>query len=339
MKKIVVTGAAGGLGLALCEHLSSLRKYAIRGCVAPWDSKERVAELRQYVSEVIVGNITKEPDVQRALQGMNVLVNCAAALADKHDKNVQFQVNVRANELLLRSAKRYGLEKMIVISTAGVATSLGQGVDNETSPFRKHLHNYHIWSKIENEKMLARVSKEINYYCIILRPASIYGPHMTFRWGEIIEYVKKGTMRVFNDPISRYPLIHERDLVRAIELSIEKIGPLKANEVMIISSDEPTSLHSIVNFIATEMKVLLPRRLPYWAVLAASYIIVCIPMSLRSKQLQLISPWSVREYRQGHAYVTEKAKKLIGFTAEVRFEEAMREILKIYREKGISHWS
>ena len=339
MKKIVVVGAAGGLGLTLCEQLARSKRYIIRGCVAPWERNKRVEELRSYVSEVFVGDVTKKSDVDLMLRGMDIAVNCAAALADKHEKEVQYLVNVRGNDFLIRAAKHFGLQKMVVISTAGVATGLGQGVpDDENSPFRRYLHNYHIWSKIENEKNLAKVSREINFPCIILRPASIYGPHMTFRWGEIISYIKNGTMKVFDHPDSRYPLIHERDLARAVELSIERIGSLRTNEIMIISSDEPTSLSSIVNFIAQEIKAPLPPRLPYWAVLAASYVIALVPMRLRPKQFQLISPWSVREYRQGHAYVTDKAKRLLGFAAEVPFQEGMREVLRNYNEKGISHW-
>jgi len=329
MKKIVVLGAAGGLGLALCQYLSGLKKYKIRGSIAPWDDKRRVIELKQYIDDLVIGDITREDNVRQMLAGMETAVNCAAVLPGQGDRERQFLVNVQANEIIMRTARALGLKQMIFISTAGVASWGREKIGDETASFREAPNN-HVLSKIKNEKNLELVSREINYYCLILRPVSIYGPHMTFRWREIIEYIVQGRFIVFDHPRARYPLIHERDLARAIELALVKIGKLTANEVIIVSSEEPTTLGGIVDFMARELKVLPPRRWPYWLILLGSYFIDLLPAALKPKPWQLINPRSVREYRSGHLYDTQKAKKLLGFTAEIKFEEGMREALKLY---------
>ncbi|MBI1975247.1 MAG: NAD(P)-dependent oxidoreductase [Parcubacteria group bacterium] len=329
MKDISVLGAAGGVGVALCQHLSREGAYHIRALVAPWDKKERVEELRQLGAEIVVGDIRNTPDLEKIMSGAYAVVNAAAILPDGGDKKLQYEVNVLANERILRLAKSSGVAKMVFISTAGVASNIGRGKEDESAPYRAP-QNVHVWSKVENEKMLDRLSKEIGYYGIILRPASIYGPHMTFRWPEIIRYVQTEKMVVVNRGKCPYPLIHERDLARAIVLAIEKGVPSGKNEKIIVSSDEPLTIGDIANFIADSYGVRRPKSYPFLPVLLASYVLRLVPTQLKPSRFRLVTPQTVREYAHGHAYDTAKAKKLLGFQAEIKFADGMKEVLNGY---------
>src|SRR3989338_3716511 len=213
MNMISILGAAGCAGMALSEYLVKTGNYALRAFVAPLDDRERVRRLQELDIEISEGNITRPEDISRAVEGAWAVVNCVAVLPGDGDKRIQYEVNVRAAENILRFSKQAGVIRLVHISTAGVASHGGGAAEDESASYRQP-QTIHVWSKIEAEKTLDKVSREIKYYCVIIRPASIYGPHMRFRWQELFEYARKGKMVMFDGGKGPFGLIHDGDLAR-----------------------------------------------------------------------------------------------------------------------------
>lgn len=330
MKTVVILGAAGGVGMALSEYLSATGQYTLRGLVAPWDNEANVDHLRSLGIEIRVGNVTNEGDVKNVLQGVWGVVNCAAMLPERGDARLQHEVNGVAPGMILRVAHQLGLEKKIFISTAGVASHGGTAPEDETAPYRTP-QNPHVASKIEGEQTLDAVGGEIADYAFILRPASIYGIRVAFRWPEIIRMVRAGRMAVFGDGRAPYPLIHERDLARAIGLALAYPARLVRNEKIIVSSDEALTLAGIVDYIADYFRVRHPIRIPFGLAYAASWFLRAVPRSMKPNVIRNLTPLAVKEYIDGHAYRTEKAKQLLGFEATITFKDGMDEMLAYYK--------
>lgn len=332
MKTIAILGAAGGVGTALARHCARSTPYHITALAAPWDSEERRVALRRLGIKLFVGDIRNTNDLQQCMARAHAVVNCAAMLPGNEDKKAQYDINVRANERILRLAKSIGTEKIVFLSTAGVATHHHR-VNDERAPYRKP-PNAHVWSKIECERMLDRVAQEIRRPCVILRPVSIYGPSMMFRWPETIRYVKNGNMALIGAGTARYPLIYEDDLARAIVCAIEtdRLHSVAQNEKIIISADEPTTVGDITRLLARFLGAPPPKHRPYALALLASYCATAIPRRIKSERLKLLTPHTVKEYAFGHRYDTEKAKKLLGFSARVPLYDGIQHMLAAYGE-------
>lgn len=331
MQNVLVTGGAGGVGLSVCLCLVR-REYRVTALVAPWDPPERVKELGRHHVAVYTGDVRDADGIAVAFQGQNALVHTAARLPEGGVGNrpAQYAVNVEGTRNVLRLARRHGLQRAVHISTAGVASHQEEGSagDGETAPYRNP-QNAHVWSKIEAEKFIDVFSAEDHFPVLVLRPVSIYGKGMLFRWPELFELIRRRRMRLIGDGNSPYPLVHVEDLARAVLLGLE-LPNLSKTEKVIIDSEEPLTFRAIVSFIAGYFGVPEPSSIPYPLARAAACMLAAVPDFLKPPALRLVTPLSVREYRYGHGYVTDKAKTFLGFRSELGFREGMGEMLDAY---------
>ncbi len=336
-KNILVTGGAGGVGLRTCLTLAK-NGNRVTALIAPWDEESRIAVLKQNGIETVVGDVCDLEPSRGAFMGKDAVVHTAAFLPENEDflnKDAQWRVNVGGTENVIRMAHACAIPRAVFISSAGVASHYEKKTKagDETFPYRDP-QNAHVWSKIESEKMLDRVSAELSYPVIIIRPATIYGVGMRFRWPDVFSLTKKGAMKMVAGGNAPYPLINVEDLARAIALAIEVPPPGKTEKV-IISSDEPITFRNIVTAVAEYFHAPKPMNLPYGVAMLASYVLCCIPAALKPQHLRHLTPGSVREYAYGHLYSTQKAKQFLGFTAAVPFERGMREMLDAYSGKKL----
>lgn len=336
-KTILVTGGAGGVGLVSSLFFAE-QGWGVTALVAPWDEKGRIETLQKSGVKIFTGDIRNAGEVERAFSGQQALLHTVALMPSASDADaVHNSTNVGGSENALRLAHKSGVQRAVFISTAGVATHHREGTayDDESAPYRlkRNAHNAHIRSKIAAEKMLDRVSQELGYPVVILRPASIYGKGMRFRWPEIFDMVRTGKMRLIGGGNFPYPLIHAKDLARAARKAVE-LSVLQKTEKFIISSDEALTIGGIIDFIARYFDAPRAQNVPYIPALAAAYLLSCVPAALKPARFKLVTPGTIREYTSGHAYRTDKAKNVLGFRAEISFEQGMKEMLDDYSAKS-----
>ncbi len=334
---ILVTGAAGGVGLTASRYLAA-RAQTVRALVAPWSDGDRIRALASTGIQVVTGDVRERADVARALDGVHAVVHAAALLP--HDGQAaptraqQYEVNVRGSENVLRSAHAAGVGRAIFVSTAGVASHQRPGAapDDETAPYRAP-QNDHVWSKIEAEKAITRTSRELACPVVILRPVTIYGTGMVFRWPGIFRRVQRGTMLVIDRGRAPYPLIHAEDFARAIECALA-LPALERTEAVIVDSDESFTIGEIVRFIARYLHAPPPRSVPHAAAYGVAWAVSRLPRRITPARLADVTPARIREYVEGHAYRNDKAKRVLGFRARVPFASGMAEMLDDFLKRS-----
>lgn len=333
-KSILILGAAGSVGYASSKKIVE-RGYRVRALIPPWEFEERRRLLERLNVEILQGCIQVAADLKRAMQGMDVVINAAAAMPHLLDKKIQFETNVEGTRQVLLGAAQMNIEQVIFISTAGVASHHNQeAVSDEGAPYRQP-QNDHVWSKIEAEKCIDELSVHLNVKSVVLRPVSVYGLGAGFRWPEIFQMVKNGKMVLVNKGVCPYPLIHLEDLADAVLLAIEKQNQFSKTEKFILSSGEPLTLGSIVNTVADFYKVPRPKSYPFFLVYAGSWALKLLPDFLKNDRLRLVRPGTAVEYKVGHRYNIDKAKNVLGFQAKVPFQKGLTEMLQNY--EGIHH--
>jgi len=82
MRTALVTGATGFVGSQVVDELLA-REEAVRGLVR---DPAKAARLRERGIEVIVGDIRDPGAVSRAVQGIDVVHHCAAAVGAQQKK-------------------------------------------------------------------------------------------------------------------------------------------------------------------------------------------------------------------------------------------------------------
>ncbi len=205
----LITGGAGFLGINLCRFLLS-RGHVVRSLdIAPFDYPERDAV------DAILGDIRNPKTVDRAMDGVDIVVHCAAALPLSPAEEI-FSTNVEGIRIVLASAVREGVSRFVNISSTAV-----YGIPDHHPIFEEDgLHGVGPYgeAKIEAEKLCN--TYRAGGLCVSqLRPKSFVGPERLGAFELLYEWASDGrSFPVLGSGDNRYQLLDVEDLCEAIYL-------------------------------------------------------------------------------------------------------------------------
>ena len=210
-RRFLITGGAGFLGINLCRYLLA-RGHAVRSLdIAPFAYPEKTQV------EVIDGDIRDEACVTRAMQGVDTVIHCAAALPLAPADEI-LSTAVRGTQLLLASAARHAVDRFVFISSTAV-----YGIpDHHPIVESDRLHGVGAYgeSKIQAEA-LCRTAREQGLCVSVLRPKSFVGPERLGAFELLYDWAFSGRgFPVLGRGDNRYQLLDVEDLCRAIELCV-----------------------------------------------------------------------------------------------------------------------
>jgi nucleoside-diphosphate-sugar epimerase len=262
---IVVTGANGFVGRALCGHLRSLGRQvravsrsASPGCLA-------------------VGPIDARTDWSAALRDAVAVVHLAARVHVMHDTVedplAAFRaVNVEASVNLATQAARHGVRRFVFVSSIKV--------NGETSPrgrpFRPEdppapVDPYGI-SKREAEDALLGLGRDAGMEVVVIRPPLVYGPGVKANFRAMMRWLQRGVPLPLGAVHNRRSLVGLDNLVDLIVTCIDH--PAAAHEVFMAGDGEDVSTPELLRRLAAALGVrarLVPVP-PSWLVAAATVL-------------------------------------------------------------------
>ncbi len=336
-KTVLVIGAAGYLGTSVCKKFLQ-ENYKIKALIRENDKFN--PELNDKI-EIHKGSIASYDDVFSASYGSDFIINCAVMMPDRDNSipwSVFSETNCEGGKIVLRVAEKQGIERVILISTAGVLEmNPKDGSANDDYTLRQGFNHY-LKSKIDFERWLYE-SNDTHYpNWVLLRPSSIYGQGLSFKWPQVVEMIKTKKAKMIGDGRAIHPLIHVSDLTEAIYKAatcpLEKIR----GQRITISSSERISVRDIMETLANYYGVAIPSRIPYLLAITAAYALSFLPRSWCSERMLLLNPGNIREYAVDRNYDTSKARNLLDFEFKISFQSGMMEMLddiefQIYEQK------
>jgi nucleoside-diphosphate-sugar epimerase len=207
--RYLITGGAGFLGINLCRHLLA-QGHTVRSLdIAPFQYPERSAV------EVVDGDIRDQATVERAMEGVDIVVHCAAALPLAPRQEIM-STTVAGTEVLLECAASHQVSRFIFISSTAVygipdhhpllETDRLEGV----GPYGE--------SKIQAEGLCERAAA--GGLCVsILRPKSFVGPERLGAFELLYDWAYSGrNFPILGNGANRYQLLDVEDLCQAIDL-------------------------------------------------------------------------------------------------------------------------
>lgn len=242
--KILVTGANGLVGRALCSILDQGGHQvirAVRASTMPW--------------EVPVGDLNEKTDWGEALSpGIESVVHLAGQvpLADG-EAGVQghryTQVNTLGSAHLARKCARIGVKRFIFVSTVKV---LGEGNDE---PYRGDdlaipADAYAI-SKWEAEQALWLIAAETDMEVVVLRPPLVYGTGVKGNFLHLVQAIDNRWPLPFGAIQNRRSLVYLGNLVDAIRLCLTH--PKAAGKTFLVSDGDDVSTPELIRRIAAAL--------------------------------------------------------------------------------------
>jgi UDP-N-acetyl-alpha-D-quinovosamine dehydrogenase len=210
MAKVLVTGANGFAGTAICRHLLAQGRQ-VRGTV-----RSAAAVVPEGADKVVTGAIDAATDWTGALDGVEAVVHCAARVhvlrETSPDPLGDFRrANVVASRRLAEQALAAGVRRFVFISSIGAAVAEGE---------RQAAQPYQL-SKLEAEEALQAVLGGSDMILVMLRPPLIYGPGAPGNFARLARLIRRGCplpLASLGDPRSQ---LFVGNLASAVEAALE----------------------------------------------------------------------------------------------------------------------
>ena len=245
MRRVLVTGATGGLGLSLVAALQA-RGYFVRATGRKASAGRRLAEAG---AEFIAAELTDLDAADHLCRGMDSVIH-AAALSSPWGRDADFRkINVDATRALLDAARREGCRRFVFVSSPSVyARPLDQFGLTESDPLPSHFLNAYAATKAEAERRVI-AANDPEFACVSLRPRAIVGPDDQVLLPRFLRLIEKGAFPLVRDGAAQIELTDVRDAARALILAEEK-APELGGKVFNISGGQAVTIKATVVALA-----------------------------------------------------------------------------------------
>ncbi len=312
--RILVTGATGFVGNALCAHLYKLG-HGVTVIV-----RRPAAEAGPY-DVISIPRIEPQTDWSSALRGVDVVVHLAARVHLMNDASsdpvLEYRKeNVETTLNLARQAAMQAVGRFVYLSsvkTNGELTLPGvlfreTDTPNPTDPYGR--------SKCEAEDGLRQLCKEGRMDLVIIRPPLVYGPGVKANFAALMRAVQRGWPLPLGSVRNRRSLVALGNLVDFIATTIEH--PNAANQTFLVSDGHDISTPDLVRGLARAAG--LSARLvpvPVWALKAGAALVG------KSEALQRLC---------GNLQVDiSKARALLGWEPPLTVEQGLLQAMESIR--------
>jgi len=203
--KALVTGANGFLGTAVVTALLT-RGHRVRALIRPAAKSDDL--ISRGVTEIVRADLRAARDLEKAFDGIDVLIHLAASIDGGDD--AQFASTVVGTERLLDAMARTACRRIVLASSFAVYDwSRITGTLDEDSPIESgqdlHERDGYTIAKSWQEKVTRRFAAKHAWALTVLRPG--------FIWGRDHAYLaalgqQVGQLHIVIGPTTRIPMTH-----------------------------------------------------------------------------------------------------------------------------------
>jgi nucleoside-diphosphate-sugar epimerase len=243
--KVLVTGANGFIGRALCSYLD--RKGV-----------QVVPVVRRSVDMPKAVILAADDDVNwhAALSGCDAVVHLAGkAAADASDHNLPDalrEANVTSTVCLYQRAAEAKVGRFIFLSTAkvnGERTGRGEFFRPEDVPAPEDAYASSKW---EAECHLRVLGQQSGPELVVIRPPLVYGPGVKGNFSALVQWVQKGIPLPLACVHNKRSMIAVENLSSFIDLCADRSrSPKAVNQTFLVSDGTPVSTTALLRNIAS----------------------------------------------------------------------------------------
>lgn len=308
--RVLVTGAAGFIGQAVCADLR-LRGNEVIGALRQRNTVRELASV-DYVS---MGEMDESTDWSSVVKRVDCVVHLAARVhlmndpaQDPLSEFRRFNVDMALN--LARQAADAGVRRFVFISSIkvnGENSPFGQPFKAEDTP--RPSDPYGI-SKLEAELGLLQLAADTGMEVVIIRPVLVYGSGVKGNFHTMMDRLQKGLPLPLGALPSHRSFVALGNLVDMIGACIQH--PAAANQIFLVSDGEDLSISKLLRRTA--------------AAFGKSAWLIPVPVFFLKAGARLIGQEAVIQRLCDSLQVDiSKTRRVLGWTPPIRVDDALKE--------------
>lgn len=316
--KVFVSGATGYIGIQLVKRLvrDGLEVHAL------YRSIEKTVPLTLPGVSLFKGDILEPGSLDAAMKGCTQAYHTAAfASVWTPDPGLVYRLNVDGALHVVRAARKAGIGRIVVTSTAGVlGPSTGKPV-SESSPYPESFFTSYEQSKHQLEQHLMNVDPN-DIEVIIVNPTRVYGPGLLTESNGVTKmirsYLNNKWRYVPGNGHQSGNYVYVEDVVTGHMLAMEK-GIAGQRYVLGGENLSYRELFELVRSVSGKRKGL--TGIPLWIMLLVASLMK--ETARITGRAPLIVPELVRKFHHHWVVSSEKAIRELGY-APTPAAEAVR---------------
>lgn len=324
--KWLITGGCGFLGTALVRSLLEENGHGIRivdnfhvgtredlsaVCSFTETSPDEITPMRPDGVELVVGDILDERLALGAAEGADAIIHFAAntgVAPSVEDPRSDCLTNVIGTLNYLEAAHHDGVKRFVFASSGAAVGEVEPPLHEELA---SHPASPYGASKLSGEGYCSAYFRAFDLETVALRFGNVYGPGSSHKNSAVARFTRRAmngeVLEIYGDGTQTRDFIYIEDLIRAVRLAatVEGVG----GETFQIATNAETSVRELVD-----------KLLP---VLAATGV----------KDVQIRQSAPRRGDVQRNYSDTSKAKRMLGWRAEVDLEEGLRRTVEWFTRR------
>ncbi len=271
-RKVMVTGGTGFVGGGVLKRL-----IHESGCTVVAAIRSPYVALPAGVSMFSMAGLAADTDWFQALDGVDVVVHCAARVHVMHENAgepllMYRQVNVEGTLALARQAAAAGVRRFVFLSSIkvnGESTVPSRPFTPDDAPAPTDPYGV---SKMEAEDRLCALADATGMEVVIIRPVLVYGPGVKANFLSMMRWLNKGVPLPLGAIRNKRSLVALDNLVDLIVTCIDH--PAAANHTFLVSDGEDLSTSGLLRRMGAALGK--PARLlpvPPWLINGAATLL------------------------------------------------------------------
>ncbi len=310
-RRALVTGATGGLGLALCEALRCAG-YTVRATGRSTTPAERLGAMG---ASFVQGDLLTI-DHRTLCRNVDVVFH-AAALSSPWGPRAAFQrINVDVTRHLLAAARAEGAGCFVFVSSPSVYTMMKDQRDlREESPLPDHaLNAYAATKRAAEELVLATDAPDMR--TVSIRPRALIGPDDAVLLPRILALVSRGWFPLFRGGRALVELTDVRDAAGALvsaDLNREQAG----GKVVNVSGGKPVAVVDLARGLGEALdRPLRLRRIPMLTARSIAALMEGACSVLPGRPEPRLTMYGIATLAYTQTFDLSRARELLGYAPQ-----------------------